>query len=296
MKPRFASLFLLAATLGGVVAAEAPRAGKAARSAVVPAPVPVNDAELRGRLERECRRLAGLYPERSALTNQLSRSRCELVLPARRATRLSPMDVCRLCESGTVVIGKVYLCGRCDQEHFSFASGFVLSRSGAVLTSRHVVARDTLRALAVMTREGRVLPVVEVLAADVAADVAIMRVEGGRLTPVPLAAGAPVGAPVTVISHPDGAFFTVTAGLVSRYFTATRRQGSEATWMAITAPFAKGSSGAPVLDECGNAVGIVNNTRAIYYDAPPGERGDIQMVLDNCTPAAEALKLVRPAK
>lgn len=56
--------------------------------------------------------------------------------------------------------------------------------------------------------------------------------------------------------------------------------------MTITADFAKGSSGCPVLDECGAVVGIVNNTESIYYDDDGKKKQtDLQMVVKNATPS-----------
>ena len=68
--------------------------------------------------------------------------------------------------------------------------------------------------------------------------------------------------------------------------------------MGITADYAKGSSGAPVITEFGTVAGMVSTTRPVHTrpHAPAnGEKpkeGHVQMVLKNCVPAAAILKLI----
>jgi S1-C subfamily serine protease len=255
-----------------------------------------SDEALLYRLEREGGRLVEQHRTAGNLRGQLSRAACEIPLAPVSDRALPPAEVIRAAEGGVVVIGEFYLCDKCSRQHLGTASGFFLTESGALATCYHVVSRTNTTGIVVLTRDGRILPVTGVLAANRAADVAVLQVEGRDFTPLPLSTNAPAGMPVLVLSHPDAHFFSATSGMVSRYFTLTRRKQTT-TWMAITAGFAKGSSGAPVLDAHGNVVGLVDNTESIYYDdSRRKQQQDLQMVINNCAPAAALLNLVKPPK
>jgi serine protease Do len=176
------------------------------------------------------------------------------------------------------------------------AGAFVIGENGVCVTSQHVAKDRSSRGFVAMTRDGRVYPVREVLAADPLNDVLFFQLDlpaGVKLPTLPLAAApAPVGSPIAVMSHPDDRFFMLTTGMVARH-TVWREAAGDVAFMTITADFAKGSSGCPVLDEHGAVVGIVNNTESIYYD-DDGRRKqlDLQMVVKNATPSAVVRKMI----
>ena len=65
--------------------------------------------------------------------------------------------------------------------------------------------------------------------------------------------------------------------------------------MSITADYAKGSSGGPVLNPAGEVVGMVSSTQSIYYESDNGQpKGPLQMVVKNCVPV-DAVKQLLPA-
>jgi S1-C subfamily serine protease len=142
-----------------------------------------------------------------------------------------------------------------------------------------------------------VAAVKEILASDRAADVCLFRVEGDGFRPLALGAAAPVGTKVRVLSHPEGRFFFQTSGEVARYHRRPARpRQPAATWMSVTADFARGSSGGPVVDAAGRVVGMVSSTQSIYYESSGKEpKGPLQMVVKNCVPSAAIRRLVEPA-
>ncbi len=241
---------------------------------------------------------AALIREGRTLTNwqgQLESRKTPFSLARPYRKHLTPAELSRTSEPGVVVVGICYLCPSCGRTHANAASGFVIHRSGAIVTSRHVFAQSPTNALGacVMTRDGRVWPVRGILAADAANDLVVLRAEGEGFVPLPVATREPVvGSPVTVISHPKNLFYMVTTGTVARHALESTAAGTVRR-LNITADFAKGSSGAPVLDDQGNVVGIVASTRSIYYDEEPGKRDNLQMVVHNCIPAAALRELVK---
>lgn len=190
------------------------------------------------------------------------------------------------------VIASIYHCGKCDKWHRgSAATCWVANAEGILVTNAHVFDEAAKqRAFGVIFRDGTVRPVTAILAVDRTADIAVFQINpgDGPLSPLPLGTDAAVGANVHVISHPDGKFFTYTHGHVSRYFLMRRQIGEKnpPVFMGITADYAKGSSGGPLLDDSGAVVGMVSSTSSIYYGNPQDKekRGDLQMTLHNCVP------------
>ena len=215
---------------------------------------------------------------------------CGLPLPEVRDERVAWTAIASRAEAATVVLGEFYREGKSRKDEFSTAAGgFLITSSGACVTSLHVVNGKGARGFVALTRDGHVLPVREVLAADPIEDLAILQLdvpEGLMLPSLPLASEpAAVGAQVGVMSHPDERFYLFTTGSVGRH-TVWRERGGAEHFMSITADFAKGSSGCPVLDERGAVVGVVNNTESIYYDDDGKKRQtDLQMVVKNATPS-----------
>ncbi len=299
-------IFLLAAVLGaGCGAARAPacigdeaRAEPREQVAADPAgeAEAADDQRLEDRLRRQAEEMfeAKKTVPMATLVKQLDRRECRLTLAPAPAQRVTAAELYERARGSVLVMGRLYVCDKCKKRHVTTASGFVISESGACVTNYHVVNEATSLALVAMTADGRVLPVREVLAANKAEDVAILQLDGGGVRPLALGADPPVGSPVRVISHPDRRFYTLTEGIVSRRLTE-RRDGKDVPMMSITADFARGSSGAPVLDERGAVVGLATRTSSIYYDADKeGHKENLQMVIKNCVPARHVLALIKP--
>ena len=192
-------------------------------------------------------------------------------------------------------VSAFYKCERCPKWHISVAAGFPITRDGVFVTNHHVVECDAERTagFAVMDHEGGVWPVTKVLAADPYTDVAVIQVDGGDhvFEPLAVAPDPDIGDEVRCISHPNRRMFSYTHGIVSRFFLK-REDGHEKPRMAITAEYAKGSSGAPIFDVRGNVVGMVSETDAITYTNDDHEE-ITQMVVKAAIPASAIRALIR---
>ena len=227
------------------------------------------------------------------LAKQLNRKQCNLSLPTRLTKPLTRPEIYRRNLAGVLVVARIYKCSKCTKWHAGAASGFALTSSGAIATNHHLFESKDKKALVAMTNDGKTYGVKEVLAADKTDDVVILQLDmgGEKLKPLTLAPNAPVGAEVTVISHPNHRFYSLTEGMVSRYSRQRTKRGTT-NMMAITADFAKGSSGAPVFDDRGNVAAMVASTSSVYYTQTKDTQKNLQMVFKQCVPAASILKLI----
>ena len=188
-----------------------------------------------------------------------------------------------------VVVGSVEDCADCGGAHMGTVStGWIIGPRGHVVTNYHVLEDKEAEELGVMTFDGTVYPVSRVLAADREGDAAIIGIEAGDadLPVLPLAKEAQTGEAIRVVGHPDGRFYTLTEGVVSRVFTEpTGDEKDRRTWVSVTADYGGGSSGAPVLNEAGEVVAMVSSTAALLADPEEGkdpEVSDVQMVFRDC--------------
>lgn len=234
----------------------------------------------------------GRTEKMATLISQLSRKQCRLKLPVAPAAKLDGVQLYRQGSESVVLVGVQYKCKKCPRWHVSVATGFAIAAPGVVVTNYHVVNKPEGGGMAVMTRAGKVHGVREVLAANKDADVAILKTTATDLVPLPVQVGAPVGTPVHVISHPSKITYMLTDGIIARRHHRHTKSGN-IEMMAVTADFAKGSSGGPVLSGRGAAVGMVASTRSIYYEKKNGVQTKLQMVIKNCIAAESILACIQ---
>jgi len=199
-----------------------------------------------------------------------------------------------------VVIGSVEHCKDCGKFHMgAVSSGWVIDPRGFIATNYHVMEDKEAGEIGVMDVDGKVYPVRRVVAADRAGDAAIIEIDtrGSELRALPLAGSVKTGETVRVVGHPDGRFYSLTEGIVSRVFTQAADEDGKArrTWVTITADYGSGSSGAPVVNGAGEVVGMVSSTAALLADTeadkePKAE--DVQMVFRDCVSVDTMRRLV----
>ena len=145
----------------------------------------------------------------------------------------------------------------------STGSGFLISRSGNILTNYHVISGANRQTGVTVQFQGDVTRHAVVVGQDPDDDLAMLRANmGGVPTVEPLQLGdsttVGVGDPTLAIGNPFGLDRTLTSGIVS----ALQRQIQAPNGFSIAnviqtdAPINPGNSGGPLLDATGQVIGI----------------------------------------
>jgi len=202
----------------------------------------------------------------------------------------------------TVITGCAYKCPRCSNTHLSESSGYIIDPTGIVITNYHVMAqyafmKDGNKPVGFFVRlaDGHTFAVKSILASSKKNDLAVLQLEtnGVKLPALALGDPAKVGDPIYVLGHPKGMHYYLSNGIVNNnYLEEAGGDGQKffREMMAISADYATGSSGGPILDAFGNVVGTVSNTKMLLHsDMNP----TVQMVLKNTVPVKSLRKLLR---
>jgi len=261
-------------------------------------------SEVAGRFTAELARLIKqnkvVAPSELFHQAQQAAKRCDVAPLPEPSEKLAPEAIFARAKPAVVVVGAVMRPRGQRGFHAALASGFVIRSDGVIVTNYHVIdAFQHARAVAAMTHDQRVLPIRRVLAADEHNDLIVLKVEAENLTPLPIAASAPVGAAVYCLSHPaldsdetETAFHTFTQGIVCGKFHLRLNGPNPLNVLAITAEYAKGSSGGPILNEHGAVVGIICQTRTLFHDQ---EETEPQMTWKFSRPSSSLLAMLKPA-
>ena len=149
-------------------------------------------------------------------------------------------------------------------------SGFVVDRSGAILTNAHVITNVTetdsavrrAQAVYVEFSDGERVPA-RVVGWDLFSDVGVVRVEprDHALEPVPLgnSSGVVVGQPVAAIGSPFGKQTSLSVGVVSatgRSIHSLAGRFTVGNAIQTDASINRGNSGGPLFDAAGRVIGI----------------------------------------
>lgn len=187
------------------------------------------------------------------------KSRPANVAPAKPGAKaLAPEEVYKAAVNSVFVVGSLYPDKDGNWEVGTYATAWVLAPDGVLVTNWHVFEdlKDD-EVFGACDRDGNAYPVTDFLGGDKTADVAVFRIPAKGLAPLPVATTyADVGSWVGVVSHPGDLFYLYTQGAVTRYSTNKNDDGTREKWMGLTAEFASGSSGAPVLNKYGAVVGM----------------------------------------
>jgi hypothetical protein len=131
-------------------------------------------------------------------------------------------------------------------------TGFVVRQTGEILTNFHLV--EDAKTITIRLKNEDVYDDVALLERDPRRDIALIKVRGWNLPVVRLGDSDPVqvGERVVAIGNPRGLEQTVTDGLIS----AIRDTGKGYKLFQMSVPISTGSSGGPLFNMAGEAIGI----------------------------------------
>jgi S1-C subfamily serine protease len=185
---------------------------------------------------------------------------------------MTPQQIYKSLSGGVVMVQSTFANAGTNvfgqpQSGQALGTGFVVDKSGYILTNAHVVQEQGHNAstLSVVFNKGgsKTQSVKgELVGVDTGSDVAVIKVNPSGVTLLPLPLGnsdnVSVGEPVVAIGNPLGYDFSITAGIVS----ATGRTLDAPNGLKIPngiqtdAAINPGNSGGPLIDSSGRVIGI----------------------------------------
>jgi serine protease Do len=275
---RYSVPFVLALALVHPAVAEPP---VAPQPVTKPAPQPwfIDDEKY---FDRFMEKLTELADDGKCLATEDLRERMKAGRKPRVATAkpgsafLSAEEVYRRTLPSVFVIGSVHKDKDGDWVDGLYATAWAVGADGLLVTNWHVFEDlDKAEVFGAVDHKGNVYPVTDFLGGDKLADVAVVRIGATGLSPLPVAEShAEIGAWVAVLGHPGDNFFVYTQGAVTRYSTNKNDDGKRERWMGVTAEYAGGSSGSPILDKRGAVVGMAALTLTIGDTGIPARQID----------------------
>ncbi|KRT17824.1 hypothetical protein ASU31_00565 [Pedobacter ginsenosidimutans] len=224
------------------------------------------------------------------------------VMPAELKKEQKATDLVNKSKEGVLMICKYFPEAEKKPEHVElYATATALTNNGVCVSNWHVFMNfiqpelnvnpgDSVTFLADLN--GNVYPIEQILAYSKDADICIFRINSSSkmLKPIPLGHQLEVGETVHTLSSPDEYMYYYSKGVVARN-TANHKVGIMGNRMEITADYAKGSSGGPILDDKGNMAGMVSSTHSIYAQDRP--QINLQMVIKTTIPVGSIKNLIR---
>lgn len=222
-----------------------------------------------------------------------------LELPAVRTEALQPKEIYSVIRKAYVRVGWFFLCSKCDDWHLNLGGGYAIDNSGAVATCDHCIrpANDMREGyLIAVDHDHKVFPVAAVLATNSEVDAAIIQVDGGNFTPLPLQEQISPGDSAFLFSEPLGNVGYFSSGMVNRFYYRGKDgvEDEKAVRMNVSTDWAPGSSGAAVVDACGNAIGHVSTIAPmVQQQGDPAHREPATVItLHEAIPARAVKRLL----
>lgn len=132
-------------------------------------------------------------------------------------------------------------------------SGFIVDKSGLVLTNFHVVS--AAKEIDVKLKDNSVYPVNEIINFDAKKDFCLLKINApGELSVVALgdSEALKIGEKIYCVGNPLGLEYSFSDGMLSGI-----REFDGIKWLQFTAPVSPGNSGGPLINSKGEVVGMV---------------------------------------
>ena len=140
------------------------------------------------------------------------------------------------------------------QKQVSNGTGFFVAAEGYVVTNAHVIEGCEDPKLV----RGREEPVfAQVVARDPANDLALLKVEAGSDHVGTLRAGVKIGEEIAAFGYPLQGTLSTGGNFTIGNVSALAGIKNDSRHIQISAPIQPGNSGGPVIDQCGNVIGVV---------------------------------------
>lgn len=250
-------------------------------------------------IQSELTRIGSMLAEHGQLLPRTellkARPKIQLTLPAAATQPCDETELAAKCRAAVVVVARMARIGASNSLVAVPATGFFIATNGVFVTSSHLIHQPDYEGIIVLTGDGRVLPVRATVADDETNDVAILKADGATVAALPLGTNAEVGSRIGVMSHPVGRFFTFTQGTVTRRSVQSRGPQTQEL-IEISAEFGPGSSGAPVVNTCGNVVGWVDALRVWPKDSDRNSNSSPSLTFRECGVAEAIRHMINNAK
>jgi S1-C subfamily serine protease len=193
----------------------------------------------------------------------------------------------------TVLVSKAIRNKEINKIGYQNASGYIINKKGIVVTNWHPFdERENVIGMFVTTNEGKVYSVQKVLSASRINDIAILQLNtnGEILKELPLAEEELVGQDIYMMGHPFNRMNTMTKGIISRKYID---EFDNEPRIGVTADFAQGASGGPIVNDNGQLAGMVRATFTLYTGDGTKEHGEVQMIVKQVIPVSVIHKYVK---
>lgn len=249
------------------VVPDVPLYAQAAGVRIEPAVTLSEDEELLERAEQFLK--AGKSLSVKQVQEQLRIPRGEAIkLTEVRKTPLAGREIARTARKAFLRFGWFGTDEEGEENYFSLGAAYSLTEDGVFGTCYHVVDPEGMKTgcLVALREDGEILPVTAILARDKVLDAAIVRIDAKGFEPLALNSDIAPGDAAYCFSDPLDAFGYFSNGIVNRFYRILPPQrrrrpilpdSHSLLRMNVGTSWAPGSSGAAVLDQCGNAIGHV---------------------------------------